>query len=758
MALAVIFFAAGFALLMDAVMVVVEPTPIPDLGVGQRQDAESGVYVLALVAIFPLSVWGSLRLTGRLARGPNAAALPSLIALLGLGLALLLLLAHLWFITTEGGASAAALVASAVWWVLAAAGLARAARGGPWKPLLGTARFASTLWLVAGVAVVGLALAGTSLQAIDVPILVAGALGVVVAGLLAAGRLPAPPRPGRRVGLALDVAVVVIVALVVIDVVILSPENPAIDVSGRYANLLAQYHQDFILGPANQILRGDAMLVDTASQYGVGSILFVTGWFELAPIGYGMFGLLDGLLTALLFLAGYGILRMAGTARWLAATVLGVAMVSLVLGRVYPVGSLPQEGPLRFGLPMLVVVAATAAARWPSRRRVARAAAFVAVAVSAIWSLEAFGLTVFTFAVAMLYEAQAVPQGGRLRWLGRQAVIAVVACLVAQLVFALGTLAVSGQLPDWNQYLSYLRNFLAGALGDFTYDFVPWSPGLGAAAIYAASGIALAVRALRGPWPEAQRATGAALTVLTAYGVASFGYFVDRSAPHVLAYVALPALLLVGLWLGTILRAGVSGEARTGSVVLAGTVAAVMLASAGPAVGERLEHSALAHVVPGGESMTEAVDRLADFPPFNPLSPRAARELERYAPGEERSLVLVGPDLRTEVLMRAGRASRLPMGAPIGDEYARYDRPRRIREAVAKLEAGDRVLVDAPALLALAQVRNSPRSLLLTNLTPASKTSPLQVFALKEIDKRFRLRPIHRSGKRLIMVELEPRA
>src|SRR4029453_10973224 len=105
-----------------------------------------------------------------------------------------------------------------------------------------------------------------------------------------------------------------------------------------------------------QLLHGGAMLVDTASQYGVGVIYFLAGWFQLVPIGYGTLGVLGGILFACVYAAGYSVLRMAGVGRLLAATALAVAVVVLIYNLVFPVGALPaQHGPLRFGLPMLVV-------------------------------------------------------------------------------------------------------------------------------------------------------------------------------------------------------------------------------------------------------------------------------------------------------------------------------------------------------------------------------------------------------------------
>src|SRR6185503_9941579 len=53
-------------------------------------------------------------------------------------------------------------------------------------------------------------------------------------------------------------------------------------------------------------------------------------------------------------------------------------------------------------------------------------------------------------------------RGGRL---APAAIAGALACVAAHLVFALATLAASGALPDWGEYLVYLREFLFGTVG-----------------------------------------------------------------------------------------------------------------------------------------------------------------------------------------------------------------------------------------------------------------------------------------------------
>ena len=109
--------------------------------------------------------------------------------------------------------------------------------------------------------------------------------------------------------------------------------------------------------------------------------------------------MLDGILTALSFILAYVVLRIARTGPLLAVAALAVAVLVLVYGRQYNVGALPETGPLRFGLPLLIVATTACEARWPKRRAFS-IATFVVIGVSAVWAFEAFVYTVVVFAVA----------------------------------------------------------------------------------------------------------------------------------------------------------------------------------------------------------------------------------------------------------------------------------------------------------------------------------------------------------------------
>ena len=116
-------------------------------------------------------------------------------------------------------------------------------------------------------------------------------------------------------------------------------------------------------------------------------------------------------------------------------------------------------------------------------------------------------------------RAWALPGPGRVASLVRMGALAVAACVAAHVLFAAATLAGSGHLPDWGQYLAYLNQFLFGQVGDITYDYSHWSAGLPVGAAYLASAAAfvLVIRRRR-DLVDTHRAALVSLCGITAYG------------------------------------------------------------------------------------------------------------------------------------------------------------------------------------------------------------------------------------------------
>ena len=194
--------------------------------------------------------------------------------------------------------------------------------------------------------------------------------------------------------------------LLVPDLVIFRPEEAAGDLAVALETGIIQFHHNFLLGPANEVLDGRAMLVGTASQYGVSSIYLLAAWFQVAPIGYGTLGLLTGALTALWFGAGYGVLRLAGTSRL--AVRRGVrrrgrraGVQPLLSGRLAaPVGAAALRDADAARARARSRASGSRAVRVPPRSRRPRSSGS-----RSVWSLEAFAYTTFVFAVVASVQA-----------------------------------------------------------------------------------------------------------------------------------------------------------------------------------------------------------------------------------------------------------------------------------------------------------------------------------------------------------------
>ena len=724
---------------------------------GQPQSAKTAVYVAAFAVILPVSVLFVPRLADAIAGGPNGGALLALVALLAATLAAAIVLVKLSSRLPWGDGVGTMLAVVGVWAAIAVMALRRAARHVLWTPLQKLGCFGPAVSAIALALVLAAVLCVTRLRSLSVLTLVLGA-AVAFALLVAYDRVTLPSLTGLR-GRGMDLIFLVLLLLAIPDVVIF--QTSAALPNAYFPPGVIQFQHDYLLGSANQLLGGGALLVNVpVSQYGVGSIYFVAAFFHLVPIGYGTFGLLDGILTALFYAVGYCVLRIAGVGRLLAGAALGMAVVAFLYNLPYSVGALPEEGPLRFGLPMVVVLAAAVSSRWPRRARIARAAALAALAVAAIWALEAFAYTAATFVAVVLAETWLMPSGRRGRRVVLQLASGAAACLAGQVILAAATLAATGHLPDWGQYLAYVHAFvLGGSAGKITYGFARWSPGLavGAGCLASAAAIVLLIR--RAPAvARNQRTWLIAVTGMTVYAIVLLSYTDNRSSTYLFNYVALPPLIAGALWLSLLLRSrrDISYRGRVGGLAFGFAVAVVMLAAAWPAAGVHFSRSALAHAYPGG-GLRVALRRLVHPPPIDPRAPAGERLLDTYMPGKRVIVVLpTAPDLGTEILMRSRRANAMFIGDPKADtDVPPREWTGKLTAQIGALRTGDRMLTDRTGLAVTAALRGRPSDYPLKH--PLDDGNQQLEWILHRIDVRFELKPIHYDPAGFVVVQLAAR-
>lgn len=749
-----------FLVIMPLALLLIPATPLPPPFPAQHQDAETLLFLLAFALILPLSLVAVPRYADGIVAGPNKPGLSALAGCLSAGLIALLLFVKLSEHLSWGGGLKVLLATMVIWCFATFVAMYRAVQPLIWRPLQRLEGHASTIWAATALLAVGLIFSFADLNSIAI---VPFAIGIVITVLVLAfenrSTIPRVPRPW---GYLIDGVVASLLFLAVPNLVIFSPE----DASSSFETTIIHFHQDFFLGPANQVLGGGAMLVDTLSQYGVGSIYFLTAWFQLAPIGNGTLGLLEGILSALVFVTAYFVLRIAGVTRLLASCALAVGVIALVYALIYPIGGLLQHGSLRFGLPMALLFAAVAEARWLVYARAARLFQLAVVGISAIWALEGFAYTLITLAGIVAVQTWMLPVADRRRSLLLWTAGVIGACLVAHLLFAAITLLTTGHLPDWGWYVNTLREFLIGEVGDLTYDFMPWTPGIAVGALLLAStaAIILLIRRAR-EIAGGEPALLIAIAGSTAYGVALFSYFVNRSADHILPYICLPAIMVGGLWLSLLIRspASISLRLRRSGLAFALATATLLVSVAWSSVDTRFPQSALAIAPPGGQSLRFSLDRLWHPPDLSPGASEGVRLLERYMPGEDHSLVVTDADLGLNVLTKAKRASTLPFGDPWEDGLVPDQHLGPLGRAISKLRPGERILLDAPAIREFGRYRKHPELDPLDDpgseatLVP-SGLSPLQKWVLKEIGMRFRLNPVATGTAGLVVAELAPRS
>lgn len=755
----------GFmALIAVAYLVAHPPAQQIPLGLPQASHLEAGLYLAGFLLALPAGLVVGRRQAEAVAAGPNGQFLTALVAVLAGALAAAVLVARL---VPQAGLLST-LASAGLWCAGTTAGLVRARRAPEWRLLAKIAAHETTVVAASGALTIAALLAFTSPGSISpgaFGITAAAAIGVVILYLRREGHLTRRLPKGARI--AVDVLAVLLLLLAVPDLVVFGPPGvggpPGVS-SAQLAKLsvpVITFHHDLFLGPVNQLLAGDGVLVKTASQYGVAPLYLLAGWFKLAPIGYGTFGFFDGVLTGLFYATAYGVLRLLRTPRILAWAAMAVAVVVLAYNHPWSIGVFPQQGPLRFGLPMLLLLSAATEARWPRGARFARASRFAVIGLASIWSLESFVYCIATLGGLLCFEAFTDDEKGA-RWLRRQAGLSVGACFATHVAFAGATLAAFGHLPNWKLYGDLVECFLFGGMSKITFDIPAWSPVVAIGAGYALSVAALAFTMRRRPAVlDAEWCVLRVIAATTVYGIVILYYYVDRSLNSVLPYISLPLLMVGTLWLGLILRSrSIALRVRASSLAFALGLAVLLVATAWSSAGARFQRSALGHLVPGGATLSAAMTALWHPHPASPRAPAAERLLDAYMPGAKRVYLLLPPDLATEALMSSGRANAFPFSDPWEETFVASERYASLRDAVDRMRVGDRVLIWAPSLTippgspeaAIANVIDTPIEAGFSQ----NSLVPIQVAALQLIRQRFALQVLPHGAGGMEVVQLEP--
>jgi hypothetical protein len=548
------------------------------------------------------------------------------------------------------------------------------------------------------------------------------ALALAAAALLAL-RLARGHQPRPWVRNTLDVVLCGLVVLVVVQLPNILEHIPD----------LAENHTYF-LGPANDALHGRPMLAGAWSQYGVGLIDALALTFTVIPIGFGSLSLIIIALTVGVYLCVYASLRLAGVGQVLTMLTLAVAAAGNLFAPLDVYISWPNDSPLRFGMPYLIVLLAIAAGRYPARARALRIATLAVLAVSAAWSFEVFVYCGGTYGALVLVEALAA--GTEIaRRVARGALLGLAASAAGVALLSLLTFTVGGSL-EWGPYFEYLKLYSFEGFSQLPVVFFSAGPLMGVAVF--ASAVLLLWLARERPAALAPPLR-AALAGFTGLATVTFTYYLGRSHPNNLLILLVPVVALGGLWVHLLLAAVSPARWRTlaaATVVLAG---AMLTVSAWSSIQRKWDETALGLMVPGQGSLTGSLDRIADNPPLDGRESTAAALLARYLPPRAPALVLTEPELTTEILVRAGRPNLLPISNPAEDSLIESSR-ERVLDAVAKVPAGTLMLTQPVVAGHEAETFNE-----------------LQLAAARALNRRFAFKLVKLTPDGIALARLVPR-
>jgi hypothetical protein len=564
------------------------------------------------------------------------------------------------------------------------------------------------------------------------PANLAPALGLTALLLLLFRFLPDRRLTGRARH-AVDVVLCVVIALAVVQLPTLT---------NAYIPTLV-YHQGYFLGPVNDVLHGRAMLAGAWSQYGVGLIDALALVFTVIPIGFGTLMLIVLALTAMEYVCVYAILRLAGLGQVLVVVTIAAAGAGNLFSPLAMYFLYPSTGPLRFGLPYLIVLCAVLGARFPARARAARIAMLVPLALGATWSFETFVYCGAAYGCVVLVEAVA---GGTqiVRRAARGAAVGLAVSAAAVALLSLVTLVLDGRL-EWGPYFEYLKLYTTGELGALPVVVFSAGPLMGATIFL--TGVALLWLVRRRP-AALEPPIRSALAGFTGLALAMFTYYLGRSHPNNLLNILVPTIVLTGLWAHVMLRAPATLWRTAGVSVVALGWSMIAVAS-WPSVEEKAPYTALALAIPGqGHSLRLQLDGFADNPAFNPLAQRGVEMLAKHLPPHAPALVITQQDLTTEILMRAGRRNLLPISHPPEDILIESS-SGRVRESAESVPAGTLMLTSPVP-------EPSGRVAPVTELP--LDYNELQLPALELLHRRFRFRLVEGSPQSLELVRLVPRA
>lgn len=449
-------------------------------------------------------------------------------------------------------------------------------------------------------------------------------------------------RPGKNLSAVLNGVTFVLICLFVFD--------PSFSIN--------RPHQNPYVDPVCDMRGGKSLLVDINSQYGVWATYFLKILFMAVPLSYSGLTLINMSLTILSYTVIYVLLRYVLESPLFAViSIFVIILVNFFATLGGEMVAYPSLGPLRFGLPYVLLLWTTVRLNYPPRRRYFRWLEGLTVAVASIWSFETFWYALAVYAAVLFYEScqdagsffECVQKiaGGIIRLLPLMVIV--------HLLFGLSIYARSGQLPHWNYYMDYIFLYSVGGWGGMPVGL--WSPWLILVVIPLGALASLIFHLLskdkQQPEPRLIIVAG-----LTALAIIQYTYFVGRSHVNNLFHVSVPVLCLAAY--AFICSTRMNDQKLkwlTTPVMYCGYFALFFLVfSLTPRMVEKMRAR-----LPQYSHISENFFKA----PTTPQVSEALYLINKYAKDKLRLALFIEPDDTTETLLRSRKVHMYPFNYPV---------------------------------------------------------------------------------------------
>ncbi len=471
-----------------------------------------------------------------------------------------------------------------------------------------------------------------------------------------------------------DIIVIILIILIVFD-------------PRFYFNDFARHHQNFFLGPANDILYGKDVLINSYSQYGLFMPYFLAFIFRihLVPMTYQGFTLFISGLYGLYYSVIYFFLRRMLYSQWLAIITIGALLFFNYLAvwwRFMPI--IPAQGPLRF-LWVYLILAAEILLNCthisPKQEKIISLTELVIVGMTAIWSIEVFIYTLLTFLTCQFFRSLSSNQSTKEKikqFLGKVGLI-LVTCLSFWFLFLVLIIIRSHQLPQFNEFINYLRFLTTYTYMDSTEesiysvtDFIQRYWVIGPAVFFGTLfGCILYLFSTEIGWERKKNYSP--IAGLTVFGVVQFTYFFVFSFTGHFALVCVPVIILAAFWLSELLRHDFPIHIKTsvavGYIIIVSFFA--MQYSFYVTNDNRWSHTGLQYSIQYFASLLNnrvwpdnLTKRFMIYHPWNEETLEAEKLVNQYFKHEQEIPIFIESEDEVETLVRVGKAHIYPISNP----------------------------------------------------------------------------------------------